>query len=346
MSAAFPYLQQIIEQQLSGHERVLMAPLNWGMGHAVRCIPLIKACLEAGKTTYIATDGQPLSFLKKEFPVLTYLELPSYEISYPFESIVLNLLYQTPKIIRIIQEEHNEIQKIIATTGCTAIISDNRIGACHEKTLNIYMTHQMNIVHRFPWLATAGTHIHRYMMRRFDRVWIPDYEGKNALAPALSQTHSPGVTYLGPLTTITHTNGSKDLDISVILSGPEPQRTFLENQLAAVLNELSFYSICFVRGCINDDPVPSFSNHVQVLNTASRKQISHILGRTRLLISRSGYTSVMDTFSSDIHKIWIPTPGQSEQEYLAERMSLLPDNVMLHQNDINKLKNIIISRLK
>jgi hypothetical protein len=341
-----PDVQLIIQQQLSGHSRILVAPLNWGLGHAVRCIPLIEACLKAGKTVFIASDGQALTFLQKEFPSLPSFQLPSYSITYPFPSIVGNLIYQSPGILKAVINEHKDVKKIVAFTGCTAIISDNRWGVYHKSTLNIYITHQMNLTHRYVWLAKAGTYIHCKLMRRFDKIWIPDYKGEKALAPTLSFTDSDKATYLGPLTTVKWQKSEKNNDMAVILSGPEPRRAILENDLLNILSDFTSLKIVFVRGSDKDSSNATVPEHIQMIHTASRDQIEHILNTTRILVARSGYTTVMDTWHSDIHRIWIPTEGQSEQEYLAKRLAQLPENVVILPNKINKLKNIITSLTK
>lgn len=341
-----PDVQIIIKEQLSDHSHILVAPLNWGLGHTVRCIPLIEACLKEGKTVFIASDGLALTFLQKEFPKLTSFQLPPYGITYPFRSIVGNLIYHSPGIIKAVLNEHKEVKKIVESENITAIISDNRWGAFHKNTLNIIMTHQMNLVHKYSWMARAGTIIHRNLMRGFDKIWIPDHKGEKALAPDLSHTNSAKATYLGPLMTLKAQNSAKETDLAVILSGPEPRRTVLENQLLNILSEFCHLKIIFVRGTDQNIHSLSVSDHIQVLNLATRDQIAHIIASSRILVARSGYTTVMDTWHSDIFRIWIPTEGQTEQEYLAKRLAQLPDNAAIFPNKINKLKNIITSLTK
>ena len=64
-------------------KRILVAPLNWGLGHATRCIPIIRALKAHNFEPVIASDGAALQLLKKEFPDLEHVELPSYNITYP-----------------------------------------------------------------------------------------------------------------------------------------------------------------------------------------------------------------------------------------------------------------------
>lgn len=346
MTSAGPHLLSIIDQQLSEHNRILIAPMNWGLGHAVRCIPIIKACLQLGKEVYIASDGLALEFLKEEFPQLPYVSLPSYNIVYPTHSMILNLLYQSPHIISTFKKENKEVKNILSLTGCTAIISDNRMGIYHRDTLNIYLTHQIHIAHKIGIVSYGASKIHQAFFKNFDKVWIPDYCGAEALAPKLSHSFDKNVTYLGPLTTIKPQKTTLDWDIVVVLSGPEPQRTQLENQLLKVLSDLTHLNIAFVRGSVSVLHSQKIQKHILIQNKASRKDIEQFYNKTKILIARSGYTTIMDTQLLDIYKIWIPTPGQTEHEYLAEQFSKKPKNINLKLKNINKLKNIIRSLIK
>lgn len=336
-------LEETLSNQLSKHQNVLIAPLNWGLGHAVRCIPIIYACIHLGKNVFIASDGRPLAFLKSEFPNIPSFELSSYNIKYPFESIVANLFIQSFHILKTIRKENKEISDIIKHTQCTAIISDNRMGVFHKNVLNIYVTHQYNLLHSSKIMACMGCKIHHYFMKNFDTVWIPDYATPLSLAPQLTATNDKRVHYIGPLTTLKKKDCTKDIDILVILSGPEPQRTLLENLLLDTLTQEKGCKIYFIRGTTHPLERKKIENNIKIVNIALRQEIEEVLNRSKLLISRSGYTTVMDTADHDISKIWIPTPGQTEQLYLAQNLSKKPNNIFLEQKNINKLPNILRS---
>ncbi len=341
------FVQNIITQQINPpHQRILIAPLNWGLGHAVRCMPIIQSCLDLGHDVVIASDGLALDYLKNEFPQLECYLLTSYDIKYSTQSMVFNLIMQSPKIWRAIIQEEKETQKIIEVTKSTTIISDNRMGVYQKGVLNIYMTHQYHILHRLRWIGYIASKLHQSLFKRFDKVWIPDFGDDNAVAPHLSSTSDGRVSYLGILTTINVETLPKIHNVVIILSGPEPQRSILENAINNTLGNWSDISIVMVRGSNSYIDLGTFPANMKVVNMANRTEIATLLNSTNILVARSGYTTIMDVEALDIEIIWIPTPGQTEQEYLAKKLNKRPKNHFLEQKNINTLQKIIRSLLK
>ena len=171
----------------SKHKKILVAPLNWGLGHAARCVPLINALIDNEFQPVLASDGPALDFLRKEFPLLKYYELPSYDIEYAKEGSMLKykLLVQTPKILKAVSKERKVVEEIIEKEDLAGIISDNRFGVRSEKLPSVYITHQLNVLSGST--STITTSLHKKTISKFDECWIPDDDNKDRLAGDLSK---------------------------------------------------------------------------------------------------------------------------------------------------------------
>ncbi len=325
---------------------VIFGVLNWGLGHATRSIPMIEWLQKRCKKVIIASDGAALSFLRAKFPLSDFEALPSYNIHYRYESIIFNILTSSFSILKAVRLENQIIKKITEKYHANVIVSDNRLGFYNKICSNIYVTHQINILHRYRMISLLGTRLHSFFYSKFDHFLIPDFNGPSALCPLLSHTDLKKAIYIGPLTRIKKLNLDKTVDILVILSGPEPQRTMLESALLKELNIWTSYKITFVRGTesklgAKDD----IKKHIEILNVLQGEEIERLLNSSKLLIARSGYSTIMDVSELNISTIWIPTLGQTEQEYLAEINRNKVFQNKLNQNELNKLQKIIISMI-
>ena len=318
---------------------ILIAPLNWGLGHATRCMPLINALLDRGIHPIIASDGAALSLLRKEYPNLTTVELPAYNIQYSGNNMMLTMGAQLPKIAKAIFSEQRAIKKIVQTHQVDIIISDNRYGVFHADCRSIFMTHQLNIKVPNSILENIVASFNHRLIRRFNECWVPDY----AIAPRLAGTLSedpglPIVKYTGPLSRMKKATLPIAYKVVIVLSGPEPQRTNLEKIL---IDQLVDYSdkVCFVRGVVSDAIPPVIGNkNITILNYLTTVKLNQVLNSSEIVICRSGYSSLMDLVKLNKRAILIPTPGQTEQEYLADYLSKTGGFIMATQKDFN-LKN-------
>jgi len=306
-------------------KRVLIAPLDWGLGHASRCIPVIKKLLQIGAVPIIATSGRPLTFLKKEFPGEQFLELPAYDLNYFSTNMYLNLAIQSPKILKAIQQERKKVKKWISQYKIDAIISDNRFGCLDPRVKNVFITHQLNIImpgkmpgffkHLLSGLANRVNH--RYI-GKFDECWVPDEEGDVNLSGILSHPAPlPNVQYTGILSRIKTLKQPLKYDIMVLLSGPEPQRSKLEQGLIRQLTGLK-KRILLVQGVPEKSERFTLGDHFEVLPFLTSADLNQALAQSELVICRSGYSTLMDLAPLGKKAILIPTPGQSEQKYLAQ----------------------------
>lgn len=318
------------------NKTILVAPLDWGLGHASRLIPIIRSLNELGCRVLIAADGAPARLLQQEFPQITVLPLPGYGISYSSKKDYFRwkIAAQVPKILQAIKQEHLWLKKAVTDHGIDAVISDNRYGLYHDVIPSVFITHQLNIRSGISksidrWLQKRN---YRYI-HRFTECWIPDTEEVPNLAGELSHPAQlpANAKYIGWLSAKkTGTGTEKDIDISCVLSGPEPQRTQLEEQLADQLKNLNIKAV-LVRGLPTEKPSVNpqlhSSVHFTVFNHLPSGELSTLIQRSKLVICRSGYSSLMDLVKLRQKAILIPTPGQTEQEYLGKY--LLEKNMFL-----------------
>ena len=306
---------------MTQRKTILVAPLNWGLGHATRCIPIINELIDHKFKVIIASDGEALALLKKEFPSILAIELPSYNILYPKKGKHLKwkLLKQTPHIIKNITAEKKAVATIVDTYSIKGIISDNRWGARHNNVYSVFLTHQITVLSG----ATSflSTLLHRRLIKKFDECWIPDNATSENLSGKLSHNDNLSFTkkFIGPLSRMTYKDLPKKYDILILLSGPEPQRTILEEKLYSEFKD-SDKEILMVRGVIEKEETITTHGNIKIINYLKTDRLSVAINESDLIISRSGYTTIMDL--SVLHKkaFFIPTPGQYEQKYLAKRL--------------------------
>ncbi len=303
-------------------KQILVAPLNWGLGHAARCIPIINALITEGFMPIIASDGVALTLLQKEFPNLLSIELPSYNVTYAKNGkhLKIKLLKDSPKLLKAINAEKQAVKSILEHHDIAGIISDNRLGVRSKKVPSVFITHQLHVLSgSTTWLSTK---IHQNIIKKFDACWVPDMEGAINLSGKLGHATSIEIPtkYIGPLSRFTKTDSEIKNDLMVLISGPEPQRTFLEETL---LRELKDYTgkVIFVKGIMENEQTIQVNEHMSVYNFMTSSLLEKTINESDLIISRSGYTTVMDLAKLNKKAFFIPTPGQFEQEYLAKRLS-------------------------
>ncbi len=313
-------------------KKILIAPLNWGLGHATRCIPIIKALIAANFEPILTSDGDALVLLQKEFPQLTSYQLPSYNINYSKgKNLKYKLFLSTPKILKAIKQEKKVIDKIIIKETISGIISDNRFGVRSAKIPSVYITHQLNVLSGNTTLITSK--LHQKIISKFDECWIPDTIGEFNLSGELSSIKKKKlkVKFIGALSRFEKQPVSNKNDLLIVLSGPEPQRTILEQKLILQLKEYD-KKVVFVRGVITNKETLFISDNVLVVNYMLSEQLEQTINQSEVVLARSGYSTIMDLAKLEKNTFFIPTPGQFEQEYLARRMDELNIAPFAHQD--------------
>jgi UDP-N-acetylglucosamine:LPS N-acetylglucosamine transferase len=311
--------------ELTKTGRVLVAPLDWGLGHATRCIPVIKELSANGYQVIIAAHGAVKSLLQHEFPALTYISLPGYGIYYGRSKFWLPLAIaaQVPKMLFRIYKEHQWLKRAVKEYSIDAVIADNRFGLYHSSVPSIYITHQLQIKTGNRFSEKVLQKIHYWFINKYTACWVPDVAGAvNAAGdlshPFLMPLHA---RYIGCISRFEKNNAvEKVYDLLVVISGPEPQRTILENILAEQLKVFEG-SVMFVRGLPAETSTGEKKfegiKNIVISNHLDAKALNLVVLQSRLVISRSGYTTVMDLIKLQQKAILVPTPGQTEQEYLA-----------------------------
>jgi len=305
---------------------VLVAPLDWGLGHATRCIPIIKNLLQKSCSVILAGQGKTKALLQQEFPELLFLDLPGYNVQYSREKwwLPFHMAGQIPKILAAIDAENEWLKDVVQKHQIDAVVSDNRYGLYHENVHSVFISHQLLIKTGFGSWADEILQTENYSyINKFSECWVPDAEEGNNLAGELShpaKLPSVPVHYIGSLSrfdSATATKGSEHL--LVILSGPEPQRTILEEGMMEQLKEYND-PVVIVRGLPDDVEKIEAQSNIKVYNHVNARELQLLIDDATLVISRCGYSTVMDLAALKKKSILIPTPGQTEQEYLAQHL--------------------------
>lgn len=305
--------------------RILVAPLDWGLGHATRCIPVIYELMTQGAQPWLAGEGLQEELLRAEFPDLPFLPLKGYRVKYARSApgLVMNMLLQTPRLLQAIKQEHDWLATQVKEHAIDAVISDNRYGLYHPCIPSIFITHQLRIKTPFgKWSESILQKRNYRYINRFSACWIADGEKEHNLAGELSHPlHLPRITmgYTGPLSRLKPGDiPEKKGHLFISLSGPEPQRSMLEDRL---LKEISVYngSATIVRGLPGEHSVIPSTDDIRFYNHLPSGEFNREMLGAELVIARSGYSTLMDLAVLGKKSVLIPTPGQTEQEYLGKR---------------------------
>lgn len=305
-------------------KNILVAPLNWGLGHATRCIPIIKKLIEQNYNPILASDGDALSLLRKEFPDLNYTYLPSYGIKYAKKgkNFKGQMALNSPKIALAIIQENIRLKKIIKQYQIDGVISDNRLGLFTQKVPSIFISHQLNVLSGKT--TKISSKIHQFFINKFDECWVPDLKNELNLSGNLGHLNQPNLNlkYIGPISRFEKKDCSTQYDYLVLLSGPEPQRSILEKKLFDAVKKTN-KNILFIRGKVEEKQKKSTLENISIYNYMTSEELEEAVNKSALIIARSGYTTIMDLVKLEKRAFFIPTPGQYEQEYLAYRLNEL-----------------------
>ena len=311
-------------------KRILVAPMDWGLGHTTRCVPIIGYILSQGHVPVFAGNEKQRLFIEETFRGIEKIHLDGYNISFP--GPVFQFVMQIPNILQTVKNEHHWLLQNAEKLGLDAIISDNRYGLYHPTLPCVIMTHQLQVQTGMGMFCNKTLQqLHYKFLNRFKEVWVVDNELPNNLAGKLSATnyHPKNTKYIGLLSQFSELaqvqNTGKNYELLVLLSGPEPQRTIFSNLL---WQQLLGYKgqVAFVEGCNTDTRKKTgIPNHIQYHNILTHNELLPMLQNAEMVICRSGYSTIMDLTALGKKAILVPTPGQTEQLYLAKH---------LHKQDI------------
>ncbi|MGC4035423.1 MAG: glycosyltransferase [Chitinophagaceae bacterium] len=329
---------------------MLVAPLDWGLGHATRCIPIIRELIRQDCEVWIGCDGANRKLLENQFPTLSFIDLPGYHVQYSIsgKSFGWKIFRQIPKIVNSIYRENRWLKKKIKEHRFSAVISDNRFGLFHRSVRSVFITHQLTIKSPLGrWSEKLLQRLNYRYINRFSICWVPDFAGENNLAGELShpsEKPSIPVVYIGCLSRFTKTDAEEKANhLLILLSGPEPQRTILENKIIANLKDFNG-TATIVRGLPLAKEIPASSETISFYNHLSTEQLSKKIAEAEFVISRSGYSTIMDLTQFEKKSIFIPTPGQTEQEYLGQYLMQNKIALSVNQNDFSLIKDLETAR--
>ena len=331
-------------------QNILVSPLNWGLGHATRLIPIIEWCLKNNKNVFILGNGEAFKLLCQRFPDCKNIYLSAPKMRYG-KKTTINFHYVLSAILLAFNVfvERCKVSKIIRTYNIDTIISDNRPGVFSKQVKSIYISHQINVFtrERNNLVSKILTILHKKVIKKYDACWVPD-NSKSELTGRMSENvNNLNLNYIGILSrfqnmeNFTAQQDLKTYEIVAIVSGPETQRSIFEKIIFEKLLEENRKSL-IIRGLPKDSKCVENKDNIDFLNHCSDSEFFHYISNAKIIICRSGYSSIMDMLVFNKNVIIIPTPGQPEQEYLAKRLNNKYNFVSLQQED---LKNICLSQI-
>lgn len=302
-------------------KRVLVCPLYWGMGHATRSLPIVNHYLEQGCEVWVAGNTPVLSFYEQEQPKVHLLCFDNVVMHYQRRlPLWIVLLWQLPKFVYGIAKEHRQLRTLIRQHHIDLVISDNRYGLWTRQVPCVFITHQLMV--KMPkWCRWIEPLVHKmvlHFVRKYTQCWVPDREGNDNLSGDLAHKYPlpKNVRFIGTLSRFSRAEvAEKKYAYLVLLSGPEPQRTVLENKLKVFL--LNTYKPAVMLCGKPEREQHCQEENLLIVNHASTAEIQHLVEQSEQLIVRSGYSTLMDLEAWGKTAIIVPTPHQTEQEYLA-----------------------------
>jgi UDP-N-acetylglucosamine transferase subunit ALG13 len=309
---------------LIGSKRILIAPLDWGLGHTSRCLPLIRYLQALGHKVIVAGNDSQRRFMKKACPGVDTLPLDGYDIRYSKGSagFMFSMFRQLPGVLASVRNEHGWLTEQAAKHGFDGIISDNRYGLFHKRIPSVIMTHQVAVSTGLGRVADEIVRrLHSKYLQRFDNCWIVDAAGERNLGGKLSHPKliPANAAYMGLLSQFDVSNNRDGDHLLVLLSGPEPQRTILAQKLWLQLQAYKG-KVVFVEGSDKVKQPLLIPTHIEWHGRLATNELQPLIQNARMVICRSGYSTLMDLTAMGKKAIVIPTPGQTEQKYLAKHL--------------------------
>ncbi len=305
---------------------VFYTVLNMGLGHASRSLPIMREFVNRGWRLVIGANGRALNFLQNEIPAAEFITTPDYALRYAKGALLpLSLLAQTPQFLAGIRAEQKLCRKAAQLYQPKLIISDHCYGMSHPEIPSYFITHQVYFamppgLERFSALpARFNFHYHRH----FGKIIIPDLPDENGgrLSGRLSRLprQASRYHYAGLLSSVAQQNIKPDIDVLVSISGPEPQRTLFEKLVLEQIETIPGKKVVLL-GKSESTRTLCDREALKVYSHLPRQAAAELMNRARLIVSRPGYSTLMETAELGKPALFVPTPGQTEQVYLARRL--------------------------
>ncbi len=308
--------------------RILVGVLDMGLGHATRSLPLLRRWVTEGHELLLCSGGRALALLQQELPAVPTIAIPSYRLRYARGNhTTLFLALQTPRFLQDIRRERRHCAELVQRFRPDRIFSDHRYGMYHPEVPSMLLMHQITFAlpRGLEFLRRRVGVAHRLLLRGFHQVLVPDEPGLEGglLSGQLSEIppEDDRFQYVGILSSLPEPSdcAGETIDLLVSISGPEPQRTQFERQ---VLPQCRSYpgKVVVVLGKPEERLVHR-EGTLTVYSHVTRQQMANLVNRARCVVCRSGYSTIMELVECGKKALLVPTPGQTEQEYLARHLA-------------------------
>jgi uncharacterized protein (TIGR00661 family) len=330
--------------------KVLFSILNMGLGHATRSLPIIIKLLDLNWEVFLASSGRSLTFLSREIKNATFIELPDYGLYYSEKGVQIGgILIKAPRLLKKICMEHKLTEALVKRKQIDLVISDHRYGCYSYRAPSFFISHQLRFIapKSIRHLEFLGVFFNRIFHRKFTGIIVPDtrinHEG--LLSGKLSySTNQEKYFYPGTLSSIQRDESSEvDIDLFISISGPEPQRTVMERIVRSQVQNLSgstIVSLGIPESQFVESPGPNLTIHHHL----RRSEMESLMNRSRLIITRAGYSTIMELAELGKKALLIPTPGQTEQIYLSQRLQNLGYFYLVPQEEVSLQRDISIAK--
>lgn len=331
--------------------KIVYAVCSWGLGHATRSLPIIRKLLDEDNEIRIISNGRSLELLKKELAdrYVEYIKIPDYPmlLSENSRQFMAKSIVYWPSFINRMNKGLHKLIKILEYKPCDLIISDARYDMYSRKTPSFFISHQMRIMNplRIKMLERGSEIFNLFFFKRFSGVIVPDYKDDNLsgdLSHNLNHIDEEKLHYVGVLSDFKKKKSKKDIDYLISISGPEPQRTILEGKLVSQVAYLDGKVVITLGKTENMDKFKK--DKIETYSFLSKAEREDFLNRSKLVICRSGYSTILDLAVIGTKALMTPTPGQIEQEYLAKYHNKKGTFYSVNQNSIDLARDIKIAQ--
>ncbi|UCF08153.1 MAG: glycosyltransferase [Thermoplasmata archaeon] len=331
--------------------RVLYGICSWGLGHATRSLPIIRKLIDEGDEVTLISTGRSLELLNMELgDSAEYWDFPDYPLPYTERSkvFIIKFCFFAPRLVTSVISEHKKLVKLIDEKKFDIIISDNRYGVFHRNIPSFFITHQLRVISpaRIKLVENNFERFTFYFRTRFKKFMVPDYE-ENGISGDLSHDlnlhNSDKVEYIGILSDFKNMHVDEDVDLLFSISGPEPQRQILENLIFQQINDIDGRIILSLGRNLNgkvEEFKKTLNDNIQIYDFLPREERELIMNRSKFIVSRPGYSTLMDIYGLGKKAMFIPTPQQTEQEYLAKYHEEMGNFHYIYQDDLNLKRDL------
>jgi predicted glycosyltransferase len=314
---------------IKGKTRALICPLGWGMGHATRMIPIINFLKQNGVEVIVAGDERIKPIFKNNFKEIPFILFPSYRVEFGSgKSQLFHLIGIAFRMLWATCRETRRLNAIIESHNIDLIISDNRFGLYSKKVDSVLVTHQLNIIFPkpFKWLAFIGQWYVRFYAHKHTECWVPDNMEGIRLSGILSSSKKmpKNTRFIGLLSRfsspVEYLLKTHEWELVVIASGPSPQRELFVQEAIDLANRLGLKTL-ILRGNPQESEQRYIGGKILLVPTLNDEEMRLAVLSADYLICRAGYSTIMDLIALGRKALLVPTPGQTEQEYLAKHLS-------------------------